>query len=174
MNNKETNIPVAMNRQLAHVDYKTGRCQSMKEHVENILLFSKNICQLPMLESLIKLAKMLHDAGKLGTENQDDFESILKLGDQAHKHGLDHSTAGGRMALELIKVGPVAEFVSTLIYSHHGMEDCINLETGQSLQERRLKKEIEYDHIKECFFQIYDKEMLERCGEEAVQSYRKI
>ena len=174
MNNKETNIPVAMNRQLAHVDYKTGRCQSIKEHVENILLFSKNICQLPMLESLIKLAKMLHDAGKLGTENQDDFESIQKLGDQAHKHGLDHSTAGGRMALELIKVGPVAEFVSTLIYFHHGMEDCINLETGQSLQERRLKKEIEYDHIKECFFQIYDKEMLERCGEEAVQSYRKI
>ena len=50
---------------------------------------------------------MLHDVGKLGTENQDDFKNIKKFGDKVHKHGLDHSTAGGRLALELIKAWPV-------------------------------------------------------------------
>ena len=49
------------------------------------------------------VAGILHDAGKLGTKNQDDFKNIRKLGDKVHKHGLDHSTAGGRLALELIK-----------------------------------------------------------------------
>lgn len=46
------------------------------------------------------------------------------------------------MALELIKAWPVAEYISTLVYCHHGLNDCINLETGQSLQERRLKKRL--------------------------------
>lgn len=117
---------------------------------------------------------ILHDAGKLGTENQDDFKKILKLGDKVHKHGLDHSTAGGRIARELIKEWSVSEFISTLIYFHHGMEDCINLENGQSLQERRLKKEIEYECIKEKFFQIFDMKILQNSAEKAIQSYQEI
>lgn len=161
MKDKKTNTPFAEDGQRAHVDHKTGRCQSMKEHIENIVHFSKNICELPVLENLIILGEMLHDVGKLGMENQEDLENIKKFGDEVHKHGLDHSTAGGRLALELIKAWPVAEYISTLVYCHHGLNDCINLETGQSLQERRLKKEIEYDYIKDKFFQIYDRGMLE-------------
>ena len=40
------------------------------------------------------------------------------------------------------------------------------------LQERRLKKEIEYSRIKESFFKLYDRELLEKIGEQADQSYR--
>ena len=174
MKDKKTNTPFAEDGQLAHVDHKTGRCQSMKEHVENIIRFSQNICEIPVLESLIILGEMLHDVGKLGMENQEDLENIQKFGDEVHKHGLDHSTAGGRLALELIKAWPVAEYISTLVYCHHGLNDCINLETGQSLQERRLKKEIEYDNIKDKFFQIYDREILEKWSKLATQSYRLI
>ncbi|WP_244093726.1 CRISPR-associated endonuclease Cas3'' [Blautia schinkii] len=146
----------------------------MQEHAGNVVLFLSNVCELPELKNLVELAGILHDAGKLGTKNQDDFKNIRKLGDKVHKHGLDHSTAGGRLALELIKEWPVSEFISTLIYFHHGMEDCINLENGQSLQERRLKKEIEYAYIKEKFFRIYDIKTLKKSGEEAIQSYQKI
>ena len=123
MEDKAVSTSFNENGQLAHVDYKTGRCQSMKEHVENIVHFSKNICELPVLENLIILGEMLHDVGKLGTENQADLENIKKFGDEVHKHGLDHSTAGGRLALELIKAWPVAEYISTLIYCHHGLND---------------------------------------------------
>lgn len=143
MKDKEISIPETEECTLAHVDYETQRIQSMQEHAGNVVLFLSNVCELPELKNLVELAGILHDAGKLGTKNQDDFKNIRKLGDKVHKHGLDHSTAGGRLALELIKEWPVSEFISTLIYFHHGMEDCINLENGQSLQERRLKKEIQ-------------------------------
>lgn len=174
MKNKKTSILETQECKLAHVDYETKRCQSMQEHAGNVARFARDACELPKLRSIVELAGILHDAGKLGTANQDDFKNILELGDKVHKHGLDHSTAGGRIALELMKEEPVSEFISTLIYFHHGMEDCINLENGQSLQERRLKKEIEYRHIKEGFFQIYDRTMLEKAGEKAVQSYQEI
>ena len=76
MKDKKTNTPFAEDGQRAHVDHKTGRCQSMKEHIENIVHFSKNICELPVLENLIILGEMLHDVGKLGMENQEDLENI--------------------------------------------------------------------------------------------------
>lgn len=157
---------------LAHVDHKTQRYQSMQEHSGNVACFSSRICELPELKSIVELAGFLHDAGKLGTENQADFRNILARGDEVHQYGLDHSTAGGRIALELLRGNPASEFISTLIYFHHGLEDCINLENGQMLQERRLKKEIEYSRIKESFFKLYDRELLEKIGEQADQSYR--
>ena len=49
MKDKKTNTPFAEDGQRAHVDHKTGRCQSMKEHIENIVHF-ENICELPVLE----------------------------------------------------------------------------------------------------------------------------
>ena len=154
-------------QKLAHVDHKSQRCQFMQEHSGNVACFSSRICELPELKSIVELAGFLHDAGKLGTENQADFRNILARGDEAHQYGLDHSTAGGRIALELLRGNPASEFISTLIYFHHGLEDCINLENGQMLQERRLKKEIEYSRIKESFFKLYDRELLEKIGEQA-------
>lgn len=165
---------VLRKRDLAHVDYETQRCQHMKTHAENVALFAGDACQIPEWRPLIELTGLLHDTGKLGTENQDDFENILKLGNEVHKHGIDHFTAGGILAQELIKEWPVSEFISTLIYFHHGLGDCINLENGRSLKEIRQEKEIEYDLIKEKFFQIYDKKVLEEYCSAAVVSYKAV
>ena len=162
------------NNFLAHVDYKTKRVQSMKQHAENVSMFSKNICPLPELKNMAKLIGILHDAGKLGTENQNDFKNILEYGDMVHKHGLDHSTAGGRITRELIKSWSVSEFISAVIYFHHGLEDCINLENGRSLQERRSEKTIDYEHIKDIFNQIYKEDQLKKYSEAAIQSYKAI
>ena len=87
---------------------------------------------------------------------------------------MDHSTAGGRLIRELLKEKSVSEFISTVIYFHHGMGDCINLDNGQSLQQQRDEKQIEYDWIKEEFFQIYDKEMLEEYCKKAIQTYKEL
>ena len=162
------------NNFLAHVDYKTKRVQSMKQHAENVSMFSKSICPLPELKNMAKLIGILHDAGKLGTENQNDFKNILEYGDMVHKHGLDHSTAGGRITRELIESWSVSEFISAVIYFHHGLEDCINLENGRSLQERRSEKTIDYEHIKDIFNQIYKEDQLKKYSEAAIQSYKAI
>ena len=35
---------------LAHVDYESGRCQSMKEHLENVAFMAENSCSLEELK----------------------------------------------------------------------------------------------------------------------------
>lgn len=172
MENKNSVIQIEQG--LAHVDYKSGKYQAMKVHADNVALLAEESCSLPELKDLVKLIGILHDAGKLGQVNQEDLKNILKQGDEVHKHGLDHSTAGGRISQELIREWPVSEFISTAIYFHHGVGDCIDFETGQSLQQHRNKKEIEYEWIKKKFFQLYDKEMVESYCKKAEKSYRNL
>lgn len=166
------NTKILITENLAHVDYESGRYQSMKEHSENVSFMAEDSCSLKEFKPLMALIGILHDTGKLGRENQEDFQNILEQGDESHKHGLDHSTAGGRLAQELIKEGPVAEFISTVIYFHHGMGDCISLDNGQSTQQHRNEKEIDYEWIKKEFFQTFDKEMIEEQCKKAIRSYR--
>ena len=88
---------IEIKRDLAHVDYESGRYQTMKEHSENVANYAAETCSLSELKILVSLIGVFHDVGKLGRENQEDFERILQYGDDTHKHGLDHSTAGGRL-----------------------------------------------------------------------------
>lgn len=164
---------IQVEKMLAHVDFDSQRYQSMKTHTENVIFLIERECPLPELKLLTMLIGLLHDAGKLGQENQDDFENILRYGNEVHKHGLDHSTAGGRLCRELIqeKDWPVTEFVSTVIYFHHGVGDCINLENGQGLQQYRNDKVLDYEYIKKQFFKIYHQEILDAYSEKAVQAY---
>lgn len=159
---------------VAHVDYATQRQQSAREHLQNVADFAKSICPLPGLEAMIELIAVLHDAGKLAEENQQDFHNILKSGDQAHRHDLDHSTGGGRIAQELIEGEATAELVSNVIYFHHGLSDCIKMENGVSLQEERKQKNLDYKSIKERFFRIYDLETLKEKSKRAVKEYCSI
>lgn len=163
-------------KKLAHVDFDSQRYQLMKAHTENVVSLIESVCPLPELKIVTMLIGLLHDAGKLGQENQDDFKNILRYGNEVHKHGLDHSTVGGRLCRELIqeKDWPVTEFVSTVIYFHHGVGDCINLENGQGLQQYRNEKVLDYKYIKEQFFEIFNPEILDVYSEKAVQAYRAL
>ena len=163
-------------KKLAHVDFDSQRYQLMKSHTENVVSLIESVCPLPELKIVTMLIGLLHDAGKLGQENQDDFKNILRYGNEVHKHGLDHSTVGGRLCRELIqeKDWPVTEFVSTVIYFHHGVGDCINLENGQGLQQYRNEKVLDYKYIKEQFFEIFNPEILDVYSEKAVQAYRAL
>lgn len=146
---------------LAHVIYETGRKQLLEEHLKSVAEFAGKICPLPELKNLSYLMGILHDIGKAGTENQDDFKAILRYGENAHKHNLDHSTAGGRIAYDLTVNHKVAELLGIVVYSHHGIQDCIDLKTGRTLEERRSENKIDYDVIKQRFFQMFDKSVLE-------------
>ena len=56
MKNKETIILETEDCKLAHVDYETKRCQSMQEHAGNVARFSRDVCELPELSSIVELA----------------------------------------------------------------------------------------------------------------------
>ena len=147
MDDKYDNDLNKENKYLAHVDYETQRTQDAKTHLQHVADFAYQNCPIQELKILAYLAGIMHDAGKLGEENQKDFEKILESGDQVHKNGLDHSTAGGRLIQELVNVPTVTEMISTAIYFHHGVFDCIDLETGKSVQKQRTEKEIPYKSV---------------------------
>ena len=54
-----------------------------------------------------------------------------------------------------------SKIISTAIYSHHGLADCINMESGRSLEEERNEKKIDYDTITERFFQYTDIDVIQ-------------
>lgn len=147
---------------LGHVVYETGRRQSLKEHLDHVVKFSESICPFTELKNIAGLNGLYHDVGKLGEENQQDFEAILKYGEGVHKRNLDHTTAGGRIVYELTKGDIVGELVGIIAFSHHGVQDCVDLETGKTLQEKRKEKKIEYELIQQRFFHIYTKQILEK------------
>lgn len=76
---------IEIKRDLAHVDYESGRYQTMKEHSENVANYVAETCSLSELKILVSLIGVFHDVGKLGRENQEDFERILQYGDDTHK-----------------------------------------------------------------------------------------
>ena len=159
LNNKEDTL--LKEEYLAHVIYETGRQQLLKEHLKNVAEFAEKICPLPELKNMCYLTGILHDAGKAGEENQDDFRAILKYGENVHKHNLDHSTAGGRIANELAENRRLSEIIGIAVYSHHGLQDCIDIQTGRTLEERRSEKSIDDELIKQRFFRMFDKNVLE-------------
>ena len=174
MADKEINDLKEENVYLAHVDYETQRIQDAKTHLQHVADFAYQNCPIQELKVLAYLAGIMHDAGKLGEENQKDFEKILESGDQVHKNGLDHSTAGGRLIQELVNVPIVTEMISTAIYFHHGVSDCIDLETGVSVQKQRREKEIPYSLIEKRFKQTMDWEFLEEQCPEILKSLKSI
>lgn len=159
---------------LAHVDFETGRTQSFQEHTDNVTSYAKSICPMEEIQKLVEAAALFHDAGKLSDDVQKDFQDILKKGDQAHRNDLDHSTAGGRMLWKMMRQKTAAELLSTVVYSHHGISDCIDFESGCTLQERRAEKECQEDIVKERFFQIFDKEKIQKVCEAADAQYVQI
>jgi CRISPR-associated endonuclease/helicase Cas3 len=59
---------------LAHVDYESGRCQSMKEHLENVAFMAENSCSLEELKPLIAIIGILHDIGKIWKRESGRFQ----------------------------------------------------------------------------------------------------
>lgn len=158
----------------AHVDYESGRVQPAEEHYCNVARFCEKSCSIQELRSISVVAGLLHDVGKLSDEIQTDYQNILQYGDEAHKHGLDHSTAGGQIVTELLGRNELSDALSTVIYSHHGLLDCIDLTDGEGLQERRLHKAIDYAKIKERFYSVIPEGELRETCKQAVDDYTNI
>ncbi len=147
---------------LAHVDPDTGRKQSVKEHLEHVCYLSEKNCPLDILKNLVYVAAVLHDAGKLRETFQEYMQQILKYGNNAKRQNIDHASAGGRLMEEITGERFVSKMVGTVICSHHGQQDCIDLETGEGLAEKRREKEVDYETVKNRYYQMYDAKLLTR------------
>ena len=66
---------------IAHVDPDEERVQLLADHLHNTAYLAEKNCPLPELKSLARLILLLHDAGKLREDFQEDMKDILEKGD---------------------------------------------------------------------------------------------
>lgn len=145
---------------VVHVNPDTGKTQNMKSHQENCMFLAEQNCPLPILQNLVKVSILLHDSGKLVQEFYDYMEDVRKNGKNARKRQIDHASAGGRMIENMVGDILLSQLAGTAIYSHHGIQDCIDMDSGESLSEKRRQKEINFSEVEERFFRIVDKKSL--------------
>lgn len=144
---------------LAHVEYETKRTQDLKAHLKNVLCLAEQNCPLDILKNLIRVTAILHDSGKLGDEFQEYMEEVLENGEGV-KRRVDHSSAGGYIAEKMTGGKAVSQMIGTVIYSHHGLCDCVNFENGKTISEIRREKGLDFETIEKRYFEICDKNVL--------------
>lgn len=145
----------------AHVNAENKNTQSIVNHSGGAMYLAVKNCPLDNMRNTAKVTILLHDAGKFGQPYITYGENILQYGKNASRRQVvDHSSAGGNIAEEMMGEGLLSEFVSTAIYSHHSLQDCIEMETGNTLSEKRFLKEMEYQAVKNRYFQFIDEDIL--------------
>ncbi len=144
----------------AHINPKTGEKQNIKTHLHNVAYLAQKNCPLEILKTMCLMSAVTHDAGKLSSQFQNYMKEIERYGDECVRHYVDHVTAGGRILEDMAKGKLVAKMTSIAVYSHHGLQDCVDMDTGELLAEEKRQKVIEYPLVWERYFNIVNKQEL--------------
>lgn len=142
---------------LAHVNPDTGEVQTLKDHLENVRYLAEKNCPIELLLNIVQACAIFHDAGKAQDSFGEYMQDVLEHGNQAHRRQIDHSSAGGILVEDLTGNASVANLIANAVYAHHGLEDCIDLETGETVSERRRKKNTDLRFIQDQYYEIEPK-----------------
>lgn len=161
---------------------------SVQEHEQSLWIHNNQVAKLALergresgqaLANLAYLAGLLHDLGKYSNSFQEYIRQDEKNG--AFRRGdVNHATAGGLLAEELAPRTGLSEVLQSVIYSHHGLRDCIDVKSGYSIFEKRqspeykIRENIEYDLVKERAFQDQDEGELHSCFLQAKASLKEL
>ena len=161
---------------LAHQAPESGNPQTVHQHLTGTKELAEKNCPLEILKKIVISEALLHDAGKLSNAFFEYMDDIRKNGEKAPKRNVDHTSAGGWILESLTGRGALFEFIGMAVYSHHGLQDGIDMESelGTTLFEKRRKKEIEFETIRQRYFQLIDKNYLVKYLAEAHADLMKI
>lgn len=124
---------------LAHIS--ENREQTVYEHCENVSRYAELEAKCIGLGSTLKIAGLLHDIGKLTDEFNDYIHKAVENPDSVRRGSINHSSAGAKYIMDYgmkhnIKYSP--ELIAYSVFSHHGLNDCID-ENGEDKFTPRLK-----------------------------------
>ena len=105
-----------------HYNPSTNEYQANWDHLLGTAEIARKRNKLPELDSIVYLTALLHDLGKYSEQWQKYFQKSVK--DERTGKKLDHATAGGQLARELMGSSAASVMIQTAIYSHHGLYDC--------------------------------------------------
>ncbi|MFV0362626.1 MAG: CRISPR-associated helicase Cas3' [Suipraeoptans sp.] len=133
--------------------------QSVKEHCTNTANIASSLCELDVLKNAAWCAGMLHDCGKLSSNFRDYINKAMN-GSSVKRGEVDHSTAGGIFVEEQDVNDFLKDMLQVAIFSHHGLRDCLPNNGEYVLVEERVKKDVEFDHVKRCVEECFDTDLL--------------
>lgn len=160
---------------IAHVKPNTEQEQSVLAHNREVSEIISEISPFPKITKLAMLAGLFHDAGKYSKAFQQYMDKIKRNVGQVYRGEVNHATAGGLLVKELTGSTRLEEILSVIIYSHHGLWDCVDLESGRHLLEKRQsieyqeEKNIELELVRERVFQDFDRTKIERLTSQAAE-----
>lgn len=163
---------------IAHIRDKDGELQLLSVHLKEVQKISETIGEKLGISHITGLAGMLHDMGKYSDAFQEYLKEAYTNPDHPPKRGsVDHSTAGGKLLMELYhsKYSLLIESISNAIYSHHGqLKDMVNPDGKSPFWERKnYRADLSFEIVKQRFFQdMYTKEYLDKYVEQAVQEFQ--
>lgn len=150
----------------AHYNPVTGIYQSNYEHNTKTAAIAVGKCTDSSLINTLWLICTLHDAGKGSDKWQEYFQKAIEHSDISNGYKEDHTTAGGQIIEEICPKTLLSQMVQTVIYSHHGLQDCISPSNSCSLFDKRHEK-AKMLPIYDCREQFYKEndqnEVMKRC-----------
>lgn len=164
----------------AHIHPKTKKIQSVSVHNLATAFWSSRNCMVRELYHLILLAGIFHDTGKYSIEFQKYIHNAVEDRESVRRGEVNHSTGGGLLVERSIPNTPLSEMLQIAIYSHHGLRDCIDIDTGQYMVDRRNSREyqeeynIDLDILESLFYTYMNRKGIEELFRKAEDDYRVI
>lgn len=149
---------------IAHIT-SDHRTQSVEDHLKNTATLAYQNCPIPTLKHIAALTALLHDIGKLGDPFQEYMNEVAK--NPTAKQQVDHSTAGGWLARKMLGNTLLGDMISYTIYSHHGLQDCIEPFSGKNLYIEREQKDLDMQVVLDRLWNVIDKTELLKLAKKA-------
>lgn len=154
-----------MNKEyLAHIS--NGRKQTVFEHCRNVSNYAGIEAERVGLGNTLRIAGILHDIGKMTEEFDVYLKKAIANPDSVKRGSVNHSSAGAKYIIDFGNANnipsAVTEMIAYSIFSHHGVNDCVD-ENGIDKFSPRLKvNEKNYKNILDNIKTIIDSNELKK------------
>lgn len=133
---------------LAHIS--ENREQTVYEHCENVSRYAELEARSVGLGSTLKIAGLLHDVGKLTDEFNEYIHKAVENPNSVRRGSINHSSAGAKYIMDYgakhnIKFSP--ELIAYSIFSHHGLNDCVDENEEDKFTPRLKVDENSYQNV---------------------------
>ena len=156
---------------IAHIRESDNETQSVSLHCENVATLASEYSNIIGASNILKLAGLLHDAGK----RVPNFQDYIK-GDEHFKRGdTDHCFVGAKYILTFanndIMSRYTARLIAHIILSHHSLHDWLNRDYEDYCLLRASKTE-QYNDAFAYLKTLLDETELKIIFEKAVEEYK--
>ena len=133
---------------LAHIS--ENREQTVYEHCENVSRYAELEARSVGLGSTLKIAGLLHDVGKLTDEFNEYIHKAVENPNSVRRGSINHSSAGAKYIMDYgakHNIEFLPELIAYSIFSHHGLNDCVDENEEDKFTPRLKVDENSYQNV---------------------------